>query len=156
MVFWKSWPAEFKRVASCHVYGTHLLHNPGFVPSVFGGWWWMVLIGVLNDRNDQTQPLLLFFSFVFCFRAIPTAYGASQARGQNGAAATYLHHSHSNTESEPCLRPTYTIAHSNARSLACWARPGIEPVSSWMLVRFISTEPQWECLSHFWFVLLGK
>ena len=41
---------------------------------------------------------------------------------------------------------TYTTAHSNADPLTCWARPGIEPVSSWIIVRFISTEPQWELL----------
>ena len=32
---------------------------------------------------------------------------------------------------------TYTTAHSNARSLTHWARPGIKPSSSWMPVRFI-------------------
>ena len=31
------------------------------------------------------------------------AYGSSQARGQIGAAAASLHHSHSNSGSEPCL-----------------------------------------------------
>ena len=30
---------------------------------------------------------------------------------------------------------TYTTAHGNARSLTHWARPGIEPASSWILVR---------------------
>ena len=39
---------------------------------------------------------------------------------------------------------TYTTAHGNARSLTHWARLGIEPVSSWILVRFISPEPRWE------------
>ena len=38
--------------------------------------------------------------------AAPAAYGGSQARGQIGAAAAGLYHSHSNTGSEPCLRPT--------------------------------------------------
>ena len=33
---------------------------------------------------------------------------------------------------------TYTIAHANTGSLTHWARPGIEPVSSWMLVGFLS------------------
>ena len=47
-----------------------------------------------------------FFSFSFClFRAAPLAYGSSQARGESAAAAS-LCHSHSNTRSEPCLRPT--------------------------------------------------
>ena len=36
---------------------------------------------------------------------------------------------------------TYTTAHGNAGSLTHWARPGIAPTTSWLLVRFISTEP---------------
>ena len=32
----------------------------------------------------------------------------------------------------------YTTGHRNTRSLAHWARPRIEPVSLWMLVRFVS------------------
>ena len=39
---------------------------------------------------------------------------------------------------------THTTAHGNARSLTHWVRPGIEPASSRMPVRFISTEPRWE------------
>ena len=41
------------------------------------------------------------------------------------------------------------IAHGNARSLIHWARPEIEPASSWILVRIVSTEPQWELLVLF-------
>ena len=41
---------------------------------------------------------------------------------------------------------TYTTAHGNAGSSTYWARPGIQPVSSWILLRFISTEPQRELL----------
>ena len=33
---------------------------------------------------------------------------------------------------------TYTTAHGNAGFLIHWARPGIEPVPSWMLVRFVN------------------
>ena len=39
---------------------------------------------------------------------------------------------------------TYATAHSNVRSLNRWARPGIKPVSLWILVRFVFAEPQWE------------
>ena len=39
------------------------------------------------------------------FRATPTPYGGSQARGRIRAAAAGLHHSHSHTRSEPCLWP---------------------------------------------------
>ena len=55
------------------------------------------------------------------------ACGGSQPRGQNGVIAAGLHHS----------------SHK-ARSLTHRARPGIEPACSWMLVRFVSTEPQQE------------
>ena len=51
----------------------------------------------------------MFFINVFIyllFRAAPTAYGGSQARGQMGATTASLHHSHSNTGSEPRLQPT--------------------------------------------------
>ena len=33
---------------------------------------------------------------------------------------------------------TYTTAHGNTWSLTHWARPRIEPVSSWMLVEFVN------------------
>ena len=39
---------------------------------------------------------------------------------------------------------TYTTAHGNAGSWIHWARPGIEPASPWMLVRFFSTDPRGE------------
>ena len=66
--------------------------------------------------SKETQTLLksfemidtILFSFLFFSfsRAAPSAYGGSQARGRVGAVATSLHHSHSNTGSEPRLQPT--------------------------------------------------
>ena len=44
------------------------------------------------------------FIFICLFRAVPTAYGSSQARGQIGAAPAGLYHS--NTGSKPTLQPT--------------------------------------------------
>ena len=42
----------------------------------------------------------LFQFLLFCFlKAAPVAYGSSQARGQIGAVATGLRHSHSNAGS---------------------------------------------------------
>ena len=52
------------------------------------------------------MPYFILFYFAFIFRALPVAYGGSQARGLIGAIAAALHHSHSNTRSEPHLRPT--------------------------------------------------
>ena len=52
---------------------------------------------------------------------------------------------------------SYTTAHGNASSPTHGARPGIELSSSWILVGFITTEPQWE-LHQFLFLTgaLGK
>ena len=50
--------------------------------------------------------LFVLFCFAFFFRAAPVACGGFQARGLIGAVATGLHHSHSNTGSEPHLQPT--------------------------------------------------
>ena len=45
-----------------------------------------------------------YFLFIFLlFRAAPSVYGGSQARGLLGATAAGLHHSHSNTRSKPLL-----------------------------------------------------
>ena len=58
-------------------------------------------------RGHVMKSFLFFFFFVFClFRAMPAAYGGSQARGLIGTLATGLHHSHSNVGSELGLRPT--------------------------------------------------
>ena len=65
--------------------------------------------------------ILILFYFLVFFRAAFAAYGCSQSRGQIGAAAACLHHSH-----------------GNARSVTHWARPGIEPASLWMLARFLT------------------
>ena len=44
---------------------------------------------------------------------------------------------------------TYTEAQGSARSLTQQVRPGIEPKSSWVLVRFVTAESQWELLLPF-------
>ena len=54
-----------------------------------------------------------------------------------------LHHSHSNARSEPPLRLTPQLS-APSESFTHWARPGIEPASSWLLVGFLTTEPRWE------------
>ena len=58
------------------------------------------------------------FFLSFClFRAEPTAYGGSQARGPIGAVATGLHQSYSNSGSQPQLH------HSS------WQRWILDPLS---------------------------
>ena len=85
----------------------------------------------------KIYPSRSFFSF-FLFGATPVAYGSSQARGQIRAAAA--------SQSNPQLQQhwiwvtsaTYAIAHSNTRSLTHWARPGIQPASSWTLCQALN------------------
>ena len=48
----------------------------------------------------------------------------------------------------------YTAACGNAGSLTHWARPGIEPASSRILIGFISTELQRELLKIFFIFLI--
>ena len=86
---------------------------------------------------------MYLFTLFFFFKAAPAAYGSFQARGQIGASAAGLHHSHRKVGLEPCLWPTpHTTVHGNAESLTHWARPEIKHSSSRILVRFITTELQ--------------
>ena len=57
------------------------------------------LLSKLHVLNPKTSGVCFLL-----FRAAPTAYGDSQARGQIRAIAASLHHSH--TGSEPCLGHT--------------------------------------------------
>ena len=45
------------------------------------------------------------YATIYLFMAASMAHVSSQARGWTGAAAVGLHHSHSNTGSEPQLGP---------------------------------------------------
>ena len=84
----------------------------------------------------------------FCpFRATHAVYGSSQARGWIGAAAASLQQSQSNTGFKQCLWPTPQLTATPSGSLIHWARPRMEPESSWILVEFITTEPCQELLN---------
>ena len=92
----------------------------------------------LPHLPQNTPPLSFsshFFVFIFLFRTTPTGHGSSHARDRIGAIAAGLRHS--NWGSEPCLQPTPELT-GDTRSLTHRARPGIEPTTSWFLVRFIS------------------
>ena len=75
---------------------------------------------MIKIRKFLTLFKIIQIKIILIF-AILTAHGGSQARGEIGATAAGLHHSHGNT-----------------RSLTPWERPGIKPASSWILVRFIN------------------
>ena len=65
------------------------------------------MVGQLYFKHKETNRLIEkrsdFVCLFVCFRAAPTAYGGSQARGPIGAAAAGLHHSHRNAGSKPHL-----------------------------------------------------
>ena len=107
--------------------------------------------GVPGPRTRLCPQIFFFFFFFFwsfcLFTATPEACGGSQARGPIRAAAAGLCYSHSNSGSDPHLRPTYATAHGNIESLTHWSRPGFKPKSSWMPVGFVSAEPRWELLT---------
>ena len=100
------------------------------------------LINKVARTHSVVQNFFYFFILIFLsfclFRAVPVAYEGSLARSPIGVVAASLHHSHSNARSEPDLRPTPHSSHRNARSLTHWARPRMEPTSSWMLVGFVN------------------
>ena len=75
-----------------------------------------------------------FFFLILLFRAtLLTAYASSQTRGQIGAAASGLYHSQRNVRSKPHLRPTPKLT-ALLDPLTYWARPRMDPASSWILV----------------------
>ena len=81
--------------------------------------------------EEDLEIYLFFFSWPHLWQ------GSSQARGPVGAAAASLHHSHRNARSEPPLGPTLQLV-GNARCLSPWARPGMEPLPSWILIGFLT------------------
>ena len=91
------------------------------------------LIAFWHSRMFQIH---LFF-FFFLFRAVSMAYGSSQARGLTGATASSQCHSHSSARSEPHLQPTSQLM-AMPWNLTHWARPRIEPASSWILIGFVN------------------
>ena len=102
---------------------------------------------LININGSLNFLLFFFLSCFFFFWSFlwphPRHIRRSQARGRIEAAAAGLHHSYSYAGSTlPSV--TYTTAPSNSRSLTHWVRPGVEPESSCILVRFVIAEPQWE------------
>ena len=87
-------------------------------------------LGAQRERKVRERDRFFFFPFFFCFLGLHLQHGGSQARGRIRATAASLHH-------------------SNAGSLTYWARPGIEPTTSRLLIGFISASPHWELFDWF-------
>ena len=103
--------------------------------------------GFMQGMGTSPFYFILFCFIFFLFRAASVAYGSPSTRGRIRVVAAGLHHTHSNSGSE-----THATAHGNAESITHQARSGIEPVSSWISVGFLTTEPWWEL--HFYCILV--
>ena len=95
-----------------------------------------------SQFNIGTYHFVYWFFFFLVFSmTTPTAYGCSQTRGPVGAVAAGLCHRPTPQPLQlgiQALPATNTTVHGNAGSLTHWWRPGIEPKTSWFLVRFIN------------------
>ena len=99
----------------------------------------------MQTLSIQLEGFSHAFCFLLIFRAAHGACGSSQARGRIRAAAAWP-----TPQPQQCqiqaASVTYTTAHSNTRSLTHRVRPGIEPASSQIRVKFVTTELQWYLL----------
>ena len=80
---------------------------------------------------------------LFClFRAAPMAYESSQARGGTGAVLP----AYTTATATPDPRGICDLHYSSQQHwiLNPLSEPGVKPTSSWTLVSFVITEPQWE------------
>ena len=75
---------------------------------------------------------VFFLSFCLFQGHFPRHMEVPRLGGLIGAVATDLRHWIRATSA------TYTTAHGKARSPTHWARPGIEPATSWFLVGFVN------------------
>ena len=69
------------------------------------------------------------------------AYGSSQARGSNWSWSCCCQPTQCRIWGMPL---THITVLGNARYLSRWLRPGIQPASPWILVRFLTAAPWWE------------
>ena len=88
--------------------------------------------------------------FFVLFRASPVAYGGSQAMGSNQSCSHWP-----TPEPQQCqiqaASVNYTTAHGNAGFLTHWAKPGIEPATSWLPARFVN---HWTMIDNNNFILI--
>ena len=114
-----------------------LMYHVTLLPPAFSPPWQILL--VLYFLLD----IYLFIFGPFFFLASSEACGSSQARGWVGAIVTRL--CHSDIRSEPDLQSTPQLTAIQQYSsqltpdtLTHWARPGIEPDTSWILCCWIT------------------
>ena len=94
---------SFPPLTSSHCYFKTIIFPPSKSPDPITTH--LLLLSTINHQPLSAFIFIYLFTFVFS-RVAPAAYGCSQGRGLTGVVASSLHLSHSNTGSEPRLRPT--------------------------------------------------
>ena len=112
----------------------------------------MLEIGSRGDRDSVSfwnWVVFIFFNFyfVFCFLGLHLRHMEVPRLGVDWRYSCWP-----TPQPQQCMIQTefktHTTAHSNARSLTHWVRPGIEPSTSWFLVGFVPDAPWRELLGH--------
>ena len=105
-----------------------------------------------KERGGAICPTVFFLFFVFCMLGPHLQHMESPRLGVKSELQL--------PQRQQCqvqaMSATYTAAHSNARSLTHWAKPGTESTSSWILVGFVTAESPWELPQLSFFKLCKK
>ena len=109
-----------------------------FLPTV--SWFKKICYQLLRHNFSMQKNYYYYQLIIYFFRAVPVAYGSSQARGQIETAAAGLQHSHSNTGSKSHLQLT----------LQLWQHRILNPLSKardWICI-LMDTSHALNLLSH--------
>ena len=100
---------------------------------------------VLSNRFPISKiPPLAFFFFFFLIFLGPHQWHMEVPRQGPNQSCSCRPMPQPQQHGIQATSATYTTAHGNAGSLTHWARPGIEPATSWFPVGFISAAPRRE------------
>ena len=108
--------------------------------------------GCLGTEWLWVYSFFVFFFFNVCVFLRPHSQHRHMEVPRLGGWIRAIAGGHSHSHRQQGFPAAF--AHGNAGSLTHWVRPGIKPVSSWVPVRFISAESQWELLYLFFFFFL--
>lgn len=102
---------------------------------IFIEFWWCVGLFFFSIFS------FLFLFFVFCFLG-SHSWHMEVPRPQVSWSYSFWPMPQPQQPRIQATSAIYTAAHSNDGSLSHWSRPGLEPMSSWILERFITDELQ--------------
>ena len=115
-------------------------------PSLFihlhGSCWFCLSWKYCLPKAYTTPSLLLCLHP--CLSELNKAYRTPSSSAIHSPWVIKFNRSHLHAISR--LYPLLLTAHhiTTCQILNCWVRPEMEPASSWIVVRFITTEPRWE------------